>query len=243
MPSNIKTTIEKAIKEAGKSNAQLYFDIALTSLVTDLSKGLPAVGYRFFLQYIALNEPKLVTDNLAKHISLRNSYQNRANVALSILWAVGHVGVNDLQCGLQVFEDLMLPLLDMKSYSRYVVKYLVDLTSRDYEISLSRDQYLVILDTVYSSKKNFPNELQKGLVQNLPKLKKLLFSNKMEKFNSSVEVFLKKIAATSNQSYQDCLCDILIEIFTRDQSTLAIWNKVFAKHLLASTVLLRYISK
>lgn len=101
MPATLRVTIEKAITAAGKSNAQLYFNIALTSLVTDLSKGLPTMGYRFFLQYIALNEPKLVTETLAKCVALRNSYQNRANIALSILWAVGHVGVNDLQSGLK----------------------------------------------------------------------------------------------------------------------------------------------
>ncbi|CAG9768719.1 unnamed protein product [Ceutorhynchus assimilis] len=242
VPSNIKVTIETAVREAGKGNAQLYFDIALTSLVTDLSKGLPAVGYRFFLQYIALNEPKLVIENLGKHISLRNSYQNRANVALSVLWAVGHVSVNDLQSGLKVFEDLMLPLLDMKSYSKYIVKYLIELTSQEHESPLTRDQYLLILDTTFSSKKNFPSELQKDLIGNLPKLKSLLFSNK-EKFNNSVELFLKKIAATTNIQYQNCLCDILVEIFTKDQSTLTSWNKVYSKNLLASALLLRFISK
>ncbi|XP_050295863.1 transmembrane protein 214 [Anthonomus grandis grandis] len=242
VPSPLKSTIEKAIKEAGKSNAQLYFDIALTSMVTDLSKGLSAVGYRFFLQQIALSEPKLVTENLTKHVSLRNSYQNRANVALSILWSVGHVGNKDLQCGLKVFEDLMLPLLEMKSYSQYVLKYLVQLTNQDFETQLTKEQYLLILDTAFSSKKNLPAALQKDLVKNVPKLKKLLFSNKKERYNSYVEVLLKKINATTNVSYQNALCDILIDIFNKDQSTLAVWNKVYSKNLLASAVLLRYMS-
>lgn len=243
MPVNLRNVLEKVIKDAGKTNSQLYFDIALTSMVTDLSKGLPAVGYRFFLQYIALNEPKLVTENLSKHISLRNSYQNRANVALSILWAVGHVGVNDLHSGLKVFQELKLPLLDMKSYSRYVVRYLLELTSRDHDSHLSKEQFLLILDTIFSTKKNFPTELQKDLVQNLPKLKRLLLNNKRESPNGLVEPFLKKITLTSNVAYQNCLCDILVEVFSKDQSALAAWNKVYSKNLGASAVLLRYISK
>lgn len=242
MPVNLRNVLEKVIKDAGKTNSQLYFDIALTSMVTDLSKGLPAVGYRFFLQYIALNEPKLVTENLSKHISLRNSYQNRANVALSILWAVGHVGVNDLHSGLKVFQELKLPLLDMKSYSRYVVRYLLELTSRDHDSHLSKEQFLLILDTIFSTKKNFPTELQKDLIQNLPKLKRLLLNNKRESPNGLVEPFLKKITLTSNVAYQNCLCDILVEVFSKDQSALAAWNKVYSKNLGASAVLLRYIS-
>lgn len=241
-PAAIKLTIEKAVKEAGKSNAQAYFDIALTSMVTDLGKGLPAVGYRFFLQYIALNEPKLVISNLSKHIALRNSYQNRANVALSILWAVGHVGVNDLHCGLKVFEDLMLPLIEMKSYSRYVVKYLLDLVSRTYEAALTKEEYLLILDVVHSNKKNFPSELQQDLLGNLPKLKELLFKNSKQKYNDYLEPFLKKIATNSNSSYQNCLCDIIVQILNKDQSVLATWNKLYAKNLISSAILIRYIS-
>lgn len=65
-----------------------------------MSKGLPAVGYRFFLQYIALNEPKLVAVDANKYAALLKSYQNRSNIGLSILWAVGNVGINDFQSGL-----------------------------------------------------------------------------------------------------------------------------------------------
>ncbi|XP_066249199.1 transmembrane protein 214 isoform X1 [Euwallacea similis] len=242
MPANLKAIIEKAIKEAGKSNSQLYFDIALTSMVTDLSKGLPAVGYRFFLQYIALNEPKLVTENLSKHVSLRNSYQNRANVALSILWAVGHVGVNDFHCGLKVFEDLKLPLLEMKNYSKYIVKYLLELTNRDHKAPLTRDQYLLILDTIFSNKKNFPLELQKDLVQNIPKLSQQLLNNKRENFHGLIEPLIKRLSQNT-KAYQNCLCQVLVEIFTKDQTTLNAWNKIYAKNLLSSAVLLKYITR
>lgn len=100
LPSGLKLVIEKALKEAGKENAQLFFDICLTSLATDMGKGLPGLGYRFFLQHIALNHPKLVCANVNKHVILKNSYQNRPHIGLSILWAVGHVGINDPQSGL-----------------------------------------------------------------------------------------------------------------------------------------------
>ncbi|KAF7279687.1 hypothetical protein GWI33_006848 [Rhynchophorus ferrugineus] len=242
VPSSIKNVIEKAIKEAGKNNAQLYFDIALTSMVTDLSKGLPAVGYRFFLQYIALSEPKLVTENLSKHVVLRNSYQNRANVALAILWALSHVGTNDLKCGLKVFEELMLPLIEMKNYSKYVVKYLLDLISQKEKVQITKEQYLLILDIIYTNRKNFPVELQKELYVQAPQLKSFLFANSKERYHNYVEPFLKRLSMTTNSSYQNVLCDTIIEIFTKDQSTMAHWNKIYIKNLSSSAILLNYIS-
>lgn len=108
IPAPIRLIIEKSVTEAGRSNAQLFFDIALTSMATDMGKGLPAVGWRFFLQHIALNEPKLVTANINKHIILRNSYQNRSNIGLSIFWAVGQVGLSDWECGLKGDQDYFI---------------------------------------------------------------------------------------------------------------------------------------
>lgn len=70
-------------------------------MASDMSKDLSALGNKIFLQYIALNEPKLVSENLNKYLTLKNSYQNRPNIGLSILWAIGHVGFNNFQCGFE----------------------------------------------------------------------------------------------------------------------------------------------
>lgn len=93
--------MERAISQAGKNNTQLFFDICLTSMASDMSKDLSALGNKIFLQYIAVNEPLLISENLNKYIILKNSYQNRPNIGLSILWSVGHVGIKNIQCGLE----------------------------------------------------------------------------------------------------------------------------------------------
>ncbi|KAJ8925970.1 hypothetical protein NQ315_009825 [Exocentrus adspersus] len=242
LPAGLKNVIEKSVKEAEKSNVQLFFDICLTSMATDMGKGLPALGYKFYLQYIALNEPKLVSASIAKHVTLRNSYQNRPNIGLSILWAVGHVGVKDLHCGLATFQELYLPLMDMKNYSRFVTKYLVDLLSREYNDSVARDEFVLILDSVYSNKKNMPTDLKDELMRKSEKLKRLVFRNNKEKYHSYVEALLKKLTTNSNKPYQDILCDVLVEVFVRDPTTLSNWSKVYTKNVAANALLLRYIS-
>ncbi|XP_018577765.1 transmembrane protein 214 [Anoplophora glabripennis] len=240
VPSGLKNVIEKSVKEAGKNNTQLFFDICLTSMATDMSRGLPALGNKFYLQYISMNEPNLISVNISKHVTLRNSYQNRPNIGLSILWAVGHVGISDLHSGLTTFKELFLPLLDMKNYTRFVVKYLLDLLNRKYDESISTDEFLLILDTIYLDKKNFPVDLKEELDRKVTNLKALLFKNK-EKHHAYVEVLLKKIVTNSNKPYQNCICDVLVDIFANDATTMSIWNKVYAKNVAASSVLLRRI--
>lgn len=100
MPLGILSVIEKVTQVVDKNNLQVFFDIALTSMATDMSKNLPALGYKIFLQYIALKEPKLVRANLGKYCVLRTSYQNRPNIGLSILWTVGQAGSKDFHTGL-----------------------------------------------------------------------------------------------------------------------------------------------
>ncbi|CAH0550148.1 unnamed protein product [Brassicogethes aeneus] len=241
VPLPIKTVIEKSVKETGKSNIQLFFDIALTSMTTEMSKGLPALGWKFFLQYIATIEPKLVVTSISKHIVLRNSYQNRSNVGLSILWAVGQVGFADFNSGLRVFQELMLPLMEMKAYSRFIAKYLLDIITSNKDISLTKEEYLLILDTIHSNKKNFPNELKNDFSKQADKLKQSLFGNPKEKYNPYVDAFLNKIISNSNKAYQNSLSSALIEVFQRDPSTFVNWSKGYSKNLAASVIVMKYL--
>lgn len=137
----------------------------------------------------------------------------------------------------------MLPLIEMKNYSKYVVKYLLDLISQKEKVQITKEQYLLILDVIYSNRKNFPVELQKELYKHVPNLKAFLFANSKERYHNYVEHFLKRLSVTTNSSYQNTLCDIIIEIYTKDQSTMAPWNKIYIKNVSSSAILLNYISK
>lgn len=129
----------------------------------------------------------------------------------------------------------------MKNYSRYVCVYLSKLLKRK-DISITLEDYLLLLDIVYSNKKNFPVDMKNILAEGILEIKPLLFSNKKEKYSYLFEQSFKNLLASSNKSYQDCLCDILIDIFHKDESTLASWNKVYSKNIATSAVILQYIS-
>ncbi|KAI4468656.1 transmembrane protein [Holotrichia oblita] len=241
IPIPIRNVMEKAVKEAGKENVQVFYDISLQAMATDMSKGLPALGHKLFIQLLVLGDPKIVIPNLSKHITLRNSYQNRQAIGLSILWAVGQAGIKDFNIGFKVFQDIMLPIIEMKNYSRYVITYLIDLINRFNDIPITKEQYLSVMDTIYSNKKNVPADLTQSLQNTVPKLKLLLFTNNSDKYNSFIEPLLKNLAINENISYRNEICDVIITSLQKDHTCFGTWNKNYTKTLPSSAILLNYM--
>lgn len=242
MPTPLKSVLDRTIKEAGKSNVQTFFNISLTALATDMSHGSSALGHKLLLQYIALNDPKTAASNLNNYISLRNSYQNRPPIGLSILWAVGQVGWKDLHLGLKVFNDLMLPLLEMKNYSRYIVEYLFHILSKHKETAVTKEEFFLVLDTVFPKKKH-PSDVAQQLNKAAIELSALLDRNKDIKSNNFVEALLKKLSDSDNNQTQKILCELLVSCLIKDQISFGVWSKVYAKNLSGSAALLNHLSE
>lgn len=126
VPKQISSTLEKAIEMAGKQTAQIFYENTLTAMATDMVKGSPVVGHKIFLQLLAQVNPEMTAANIPKVISVRNSYQNRKPVGMSLLWALSQAGRKNLAVGLKVWHEVMAPLLETKGYSGYVVQILED---------------------------------------------------------------------------------------------------------------------
>jgi hypothetical protein len=62
--------------------------------------------------------------SLPRFVELRNSYQNRPPICLAVLWSVGQAGRKNVACGVRVWMEMMLPLLQLRHYTRFVVVYL-----------------------------------------------------------------------------------------------------------------------
>ncbi|XP_022913719.2 transmembrane protein 214-B [Onthophagus taurus] len=239
IPAQIKAIMEKACKEADSKNQELFFDICLSSMAMEMTNGFSAIGQKLFLQLLALNNPKIVIANISKSISLRTSYQNRQNVGLSILWALGMGGLKDLNVGFKVFQEIMFPLIEMKNYSRFICGYLIDLINRFNDVPLSKEQYQFVMEYIYSNKKNSPLDLSAQIQKQ--KLKELLFINSKDKYHGFVEFFLKKLTIRDSDSYRNELCDVIIACLIRDPTTFNVWTKHYSKNLVGSAILLNYI--
>lgn len=157
VPKALRMTLEKAIVLAGAENVQLFYEFVLMAMVTDSAKGVPVVGNKIFVQLLAKHNPKMAVANIAKLTTLRNSYQNRKNICLSLLWALQQSGFEDLSVGLKVWHEVMASLLEARSYSGHVVGIVNDILSHhEKNATLTSDLYLNIVEDVLSGSISVP---------------------------------------------------------------------------------------
>lgn len=160
----MKDLIYETLEESGDATIQYFYDQSLTTLAVDLSKNQPCVGHKLMLQLIAQRWPSVCVGNLAKTAILLNSYQNRSAIGLCLLWAIGQGGYKDLTVGLKVWQNIMVPVIDIKSYRKYVCDYVPRILMRadSTNISLLQTEFFAIFDTL-TSKCAIQREYQKSL--------------------------------------------------------------------------------
>ena len=157
VPKSVRTILERAIEISGSQNIQLFYEFNLTAMATDLVKNLPVVGYKIFIQLLARFNPEMTINSIPKLVALRNSYQNRKPIGLSLLWALSQSGKENLTIGLSVWHYVMSPMLEARNYSSYVAQILIDLVSRHVNsnnVDVKAELYLNIVDDVISGKLN-----------------------------------------------------------------------------------------
>lgn len=164
VPAEVKAIIYGLLTDAGPATVQYFFDQTLTTLAVDLSNNLHCIGHNILLQLIALEWPAVCVQNLAKNAILRNSYQNRSSIGLSLLWALGQGGFKDPTVGCRVWQNVMVPVLEMKSYTKYVCEYvsrMLNYTAGD--INLVQNEFFVIFDELTVQRNGLPKDSQKLL--------------------------------------------------------------------------------
>lgn len=164
VPANVKAIIYDLLKEVGPTNVQYFFDQTLTTLAVDLSNNANCIGHNIMLQLIAFEWPTMCIQSLAKNAILRNSYQNRSSIGLSLLWALGQGGLKDVTVGCRVWQNIMVPVLEMKSYTKWVCEYIhrvLNLTNND--INMVQNEFFVIFDELLQQRNGLPKDCQKLL--------------------------------------------------------------------------------
>ena len=141
-------------------------------MATDMLKNSPAVGYKIFIQLLAKFNPEMTITSIPKLVTLRNSYQNRKPIGLSLLWALSQSGKENLTVGLSVWHNVMAPMLEAKNYASYVSQILKGLITRHSQsnsesIDVKAEFYLNVVDDVISGKLNiapvYVNETQASI--------------------------------------------------------------------------------
>ncbi|XP_031436948.1 transmembrane protein 214 isoform X2 [Clupea harengus] len=243
--------IIKNVLVKGSETLQDFFDHCLFTMLREQDKqtGESLHGYRICIQAILQDKPKIATLNLADHLELLRSHQNRPVKCLTIMWALGQAGFYDLSHGLQVWLGIMLPVLGMKSLSSYAIAYLERLLMLHSNLTkgfgiMGPKELFPLLDFAYMPKNALPTSLQEQLKRLYPRLKVLAFGAKPEStLHTYFPSFLSRATPNCPEPMKRELLNSLTECLSVDAHSLGVWRQLYTKYLCQSSLLLSHLLK
>ncbi|EDW88018.1 transmembrane protein 214-B isoform X1 [Drosophila yakuba] len=243
--ASLKYSIVEFLGSVGEQNLEYFFYSLLDSMSTDLNNNQTVAGYKLILQLIGQNWPNICSRNLAKTALLRNSYQNRSNICLSILWAIGQGGYQSLNEGVRVWQNLMLPNLELKQYSKFVVEYMERVLSAaaarksSDPLQLNQQEFFATYNALNAPYTNLPKEWQQSLKRSALLLLQNYINSPVKHANIFLTLF-REISASSKQTNEIEGCISCLLSSGRDDC-LRVWRMNYKKQQLPSLLLLKAI--
>ncbi|XP_058451577.1 transmembrane protein 214 isoform X2 [Malaya genurostris] len=238
MPQELKDLIDQSISKAGTQNLQFFYDLSLSNMAEDMNKNLLHMGHKIMLQFVALRHPQICVDNLARNAIIRNSFQNRSNIGLSLLWALGQGGFRDLNIGLKVWQDFMVPVIELKTYSKYVYEYIhkILFKHKSTKLELSSSDFLTILSSLTTQTK-----ASRDYAKLLDEASKLLVERYVfsaPKLSSTFTTMFKNISFIEKT---ELIYFGLILCLIEDPECWTVWRGLYRKNVQQTVELLNYI--
>ncbi|XP_023933936.2 transmembrane protein 214 [Bicyclus anynana] len=249
IPAAIRKPLENVLHEAGKANTQLFFDVTLTAIANDMTRGQSVNGHRLLLQMLALDSPDFCVASIAKSVTLRNSYQNRPPIGLSLLWVLGQGGLSNFAVGMKAWQELFLPIIELKNYSKYAINYLEEILARHSSMASTKvtfDQLVAMFDLINNKRNALSKDLSNELIKQLSKYKDIYFNNSGNKLQVPFNHLMKKLpnqylSGPSLDPYHRVLVECLVDCLHKDDSCNATWRQLFNRCSKQSATLLEYI--
>ncbi|KAM8716884.1 hypothetical protein ACLKA7_003711 [Drosophila subpalustris] len=243
--SGLKQAILEFLGSVGETNLEYFFYSLLDSMATELNSGQNVAGYKFVLQLIGQNWPSICSHNMAKTALLRNSYQNRSNICLSIMWAIGQGGHQSLTEGVKVWQNLMLPNLELKSFSKFVVEHIERVLNAavarksDDPLLINQQEFFACYNALNAPYNNMAKELQQSLKRSASLLLQRYIASPVKQAN----IFLTLLREISPNSKQRTEIDGCISCLLSNgaDDCFKIWRMNYKKQQLPSLLLLRAI--
>jgi hypothetical protein len=164
IPNDLMKELVDLISQSRDETLLYFFDQSLTSMCESMNKNLDYFGHIIMIQLIAHKSPQFCISNLARNAMLRNSYQNQSSIGLTLLFALGQ-GYRDPGVALKVWQDLMIPIVDLKSYTAFIHKYIHDVLSADTSsrnLKISMTEFATFFNTLTAAKsRKLKNEFQR----------------------------------------------------------------------------------
>merc|ERR1719270_1419386 len=247
LTANMRKVINVMFQKCSDSMKETFFETCISNTAHELQKGLNVVGWNILTQLLAENNPSLVTANIQRYIELRNSYQNRPNIGLALLWSVGQAGAKSLHSGMKVWLEIMLPVMTMKHYSKFVVNYIIELrqihkiteATKMNKPVVDLQNFITIQDAVFIVSNQINKEYARNLKQHYPALRAICVAG-----CSNHEMFPELLPRLSTVTMPDQMLDtleLLSQCLVSTQAAIVHWHKLYTSNLAQSAQLIQYL--
>ncbi|KAH8378417.1 hypothetical protein KR093_011255 [Drosophila rubida] len=243
--SALKQSILEFLRSVGETNLEYFFYSLLDNMAIELNSGQHVTGYKFVLQLIGQHWPAICSHNMAKTALLRNSYQNRSSICLSILWAIGQGGHQSLTEGVKVWQNLMLPNLELRSFSKFVVEHIERVLhaavarKTDNHLLINQQEFFACYNALNATYNNLPKELQQSLKRSAPLSLQLYIQSPVKHANIFLTL-LREIKVDGKQRNEVVGC-ISCLLSSGADDCFKVWRMNYKKQQLPSLLLLRAI--
>merc|ERR1712198_221918 len=242
-----KTCINVMVQKCSDSMKETFLETCIANTAHELQKGQNVVGWNMLTQLIAETNPSLVTAHIPRYIELRNSYQNRPVIGQAILWSVGQAGAKSLHSGMKVWLEIMLPVMTMKHYSKFVVNYIIELmqihkiteATKMNKPVVDLQNFITIQDAVFIVSNQINKEYARNLKQHYPALRAICVAG-----CSNHEMFPELLPRLSTVTMPDQMLDtleLLSQCLVSTQAAIVHWHKLYTSNLAQSAQLIQYL--
>lgn len=239
LSSTLDTYETKMLKE--------FFDYCLKEMLGDLKKGQPVYAYRIYIQLLVKKHPTFITNSLNHFKELIKKRENERLPCLALFWTCNLAGLKDPVTALQVWGELMLPMMSHKMVAPFAVQTLERILSEKLDKQKANSvfgptEFVPLLDVIFTSNVALPPNLQKTLLKLYPKLKVIAYgpdpSTSLHKFFPS---YLTRLTKDCPQNYKNELLKGLVYCLGTGSLCLSGWRQMYVSHMAQSSILLKHL--
>jgi len=246
---NIKKALVSMIQSLDEGILEVYVQTCVSNIVHEMAKNLSVLGWTAMAQVLAESHPQLFVTNISRFVELRNSYQNNPKICLPMLKALGEAGLTDLSVGIKLWLEMMLPLISLKQYTKFVVDYITQLldyhkissTSKVSKPVMDITNFLTLQDSVFIVGSQLQKDYYKQLTEQVyPRLKHLALAG-----YGNHDLFPQLMSKLKSQNMPNQVVDsleILSYCMMATPAAIVHWQELYISQLAQSGYLLQYIN-
>lgn len=133
LPKSVVVSLRNLMDECPDPTLQLFQEHCLEIIFKNMSKGLPTLGYRLFLQILGRSNPQISLKNVKIFLIHQATIKSRPDACLTLLWIASQsMSVSDLPNAFYLWQEIFFPLLTLKQYTKYCLSTLERLVTLRY---------------------------------------------------------------------------------------------------------------